>query len=218
MLQSKKRKGSSKNLDSPDDDNFQKPDADPQQWRQTAYIGSKERSVRNDILNLLPEFASMCNGSPRTSTTVKHQTDLKADSRPAFQHLHRIGLKTTEREGQEIVGMLNEGVIEPVVVERASSVVFTPKNDCKLRFCVDSRKLDAMTIPNTYRLSHMDESLHSLWDATSFPMIDRNSGYSYVAIREADRDERPFPAIMGCSNSFGCFLDSRMHRHRSRER
>lgn len=41
--------------------------------------------------------------------------------------------------------------------ERASRVVFVPEKDGKLRFCVDERKLYAMTLRLTYSLPRMDD-------------------------------------------------------------
>lgn len=59
--------------------------------------------------------------------------------------------------------MLKEGVIEPAMTKRAKSVVLAEKNDGKVGFCVDYRKLTAMAVRSTYKpLSRTDECTNSL--------------------------------------------------------
>lgn len=100
--------------------------------------------------------------------------------------------------------MLKEGVIEPAMSEWASPVVFAPKKDEKLRFCVDYRKVNAMTVRDTYPLPRMDECIDSLGGATIFSTVDCNNGYWQTKIPEADRNTTTF------SSHHGLFLFIRM--------
>lgn len=94
---------------------------------------------------------------PEKSTTVKHHIDLKSAFRLSFQHPHQVGLKKRKHKGQEKDQVIKEDVIEPALLERASSVVLALSKDGKLRFCVYYRKLNAMTVHNTYPLSRTSE-------------------------------------------------------------
>jgi hypothetical protein len=73
--------------------------------------------------------------------------------------------------------MFKAGVVEPAVSERESPVVLVPKPDLSLRFCIDYRRLDAITIRETYPLPRMDECIDSLGEAVVFSTLDCNSGY-----------------------------------------
>jgi hypothetical protein len=80
-------------------------------------------------------------------------------------------------ERQEVFRMLKAGVIEPASTDWASPVVLVPKPDGTMRFCVDYRKLNAMTSRDTYRLPRMDECIYSLGNASIFSTLDCNCGY-----------------------------------------
>ena len=58
------------------------------------------------------------------------------------QQPYRAGPTQRELERKEIQSMLDKGVIEPANTEWASPIVFVPKPDGTLRFCVDYRRLN----------------------------------------------------------------------------
>jgi hypothetical protein len=69
------------------------------------------------------------------------------------------------------------GVIEPSTSEWAAPIVLIPKPDGSLRFCIDYRKLNEVTLRDSYPLPRMDDCLDSLGSATIFTTLDGNSGY-----------------------------------------
>ena len=93
--------------------------------------------------------------------------------------------------------MLAQGVIEPATCEWASPIVMVPKPDGSLRFCVDYRKLNSITVPDTYPLPRMDECIDSLEEAAIFTTLDCNSGYWQIPVDPADRDKTTFTSHYG---------------------
>lgn len=47
---------------------------------------------------------------------------------------------------EEVEGMFEPGIVEPAQYKWASPVVVDPKSDDTLRFCVDYRNLNAITV------------------------------------------------------------------------
>jgi hypothetical protein len=93
--------------------------------------------------------------------------------------------------------MLKAGVIEPATSERASPVLLVPKPDRSMRFCIDSRKLNAVTVRDSYPLPRMDECLNSLGDASVFSTLDCNSGYWQIPVDPMDMDKTTFTSHEG---------------------
>lgn len=58
--------------------------------------------------------------------------------------------------------MLDAGVNQHASLEWASPVVFVPKPDGSLRFCVEYRHLNALTVKDTYPLSRKDEGFDNM--------------------------------------------------------
>lgn len=72
--------------------------------------------------------------------------------------------------------MIKKSVIETAMLEWASPVGFAPKKDEKLRFCVNYRKLSAMTVRDPYPLPRIEKCIKSLENATIFSTADCISG------------------------------------------
>jgi hypothetical protein len=72
-----------------------------------------------------------------------------------------------------------------------------PKPDGSLRFCVDYRKLNDITVPDTYPLPRMDECIDSQVEAAIFTTLDCNSGYWQIPVDPTDRDKTTFTSHCG---------------------
>jgi Reverse transcriptase (RNA-dependent DNA polymerase) len=93
---------------------------------------------------------------------------------------------------REIERMLKADVIEPATFEWAIPVVLITKKDGDPRFCVDYRRVNALTKTNSYTLPRIDECLDSLVDARIFTTLDCNSGYWQIPVAPEDRDKTAF--------------------------
>ena len=149
------------------------------------------------IRAMLSKHAAMWSGKLGEITTTEHVIDLKPGSRPIAVPPYRAGPKTRELEQAEIDRQLRDGVIEPAQSEWASPVVFAPKADGTLRFCVDYRRLNFATVKDSYPIPRMDECIDSLGDASIFSTLDCNAGYWQIPVRLRDRDKTTFTCHAG---------------------
>ena len=88
--------------------------------------------------------------------------------------------------------MLNKGIIEPSFSPWASPVVLVTKKHGKTRFCIDYRKLNAVTKKDSHPLPRIDELLDKFQGSKWFSSIDLKAGFWNIPIDEADREKTAF--------------------------
>ena len=119
----------------------------------------------------------------RTSV-VKH--DIYTDgSTPIRQRPYRTAPAQRDEITKHIYTMLEADIIEPSTSPWASPVVLVKKKDGSTRFCVDYRKLNAITKKDSYPLPHIQESLDLLGKTQFFTTLDLFSGYWQVQMANA---------------------------------
>jgi len=72
------------------------------------------------------------------------------------------------------------------------------KKDGTLRFCVDYRRLNAVTYKDSYPLPLIDNCLNALSGSAWYSTLDLRSGYYNIPIAEEDRDKSAFIMQGGC--------------------
>ena len=94
---------------------------------------------------------------------------------------------------------LSSGRIHPSKSPMASPVFFLKKKDGKLRFVQDYRKLNAMTVKNTYPLPLVPDIINRISDSKAryFTKLDVRWGYNNVRIKEGDEWKAAFRTNRG---------------------
>jgi hypothetical protein len=153
------------------------------------------------VFDVLGFHRSMWDGRLGHVHSATHRIHLVPGAKPVHAQTYRAGPRARENEASEVQRMLKEGVIEPASSEWARPVVLVPKPDGSMRFCVDYRWLNALTIRDSYPLPRMDECIDSLGDAQIFSTLDCNSGYWQISVEPSDRDKTTFTSHEGTFRS-----------------
>ena len=94
--------------------------------------------------------------------------------------------------------MLQQRVIQPSSSPCwASPVVLVNKKDGTTRFCIDYRRLNALSKMDVFPLPHVDDTLDILYNAKYFSTLDLASGYWQVKIDPASREKTAFVTHAG---------------------
>ena len=166
-------------------------------WLSEADLGHLDDEVRCKVETLLRKYSAVCDGRLGALKGAVHRIEIASGAKPIFQQPYRCGIERRKAEEAEVKRMLEAGVITPSNAEWASPVVFVPKPDGSLRFCVDYRKLNAVTVRDSYPMPRMDECIDSLGSATVFTTLDCNSGYWQLPVAEEDQDKTTFTCHAG---------------------
>lgn len=94
-------------------------------------------------------------------------------------------------------GMLESGVIRESCSPWVACIILVRKKDGSWRFCVDYRKLNAVTHKDAFPLPRIEETLTSLTQAEWFSTLDLASGYWQVEMDALDREKTAFTTPLG---------------------
>lgn len=89
--------------------------------------------------------------------------------------------------------MLERNLIQPCVSEWSSPVTLVPKPDGAYRFCVDYRKVNALTNADTYPLPRVDACIDNIGNA----QLDLVRGYWQIHLIERAKDISMFVTPQG---------------------
>ena len=131
------------------------------------------------------------------SRKVDHKIELQPGSQPYHRSPYRMSPKELEELKAQIDRFLKLGHIRRSISPYGAPVLFVPKKDGGLRFCVDYRALNKNTVKNRYPLPKIDELLDQLSGARVFSKIDLRSGYHQIRILSEDTHKTAFRTRYG---------------------
>jgi len=91
-----------------------------------------------------------------------HRIALHPGTRPIRSQPYRTGFHHRRLLADGVTKQVQMGVIEPSKSEWSFPVVMVPKPDGSQRFCVDYRRLNDVTVKDTYPLPRMDDCIDFL--------------------------------------------------------
>ncbi len=132
------------------------------------------------------------------SREVNHSIDLTSpDMKPIARSPYRMSAYEISHLRKHLDFLLERGLIRPSCSPWAAPVLFVAKKNGKLRFCVDYRLLNKITIKNRFPLPPIDVLLDKLHGMNYFSSVDLQSAYHQVRINEKDIEKTAFTTPLG---------------------
>ena len=126
-----------------------------------------------------------------------HAINLKEGFQPPNQTLYGMSRDEIVELKRYLEENLAKGFIRASRSPAASPVMFVKKPGGGLRFCVDYRGLNAITIKNRYPLPLISETLNRLCRAKFFTKLDIIAAFNRLRIREGDEALTAFRTRFG---------------------
>ena len=131
----------------------------------------------------------------RVANAVKHV--IKLNGEPVIQKMRRTPNSLKPIVKSKIEEMLEYNIIRESKSQFASPIVIVPKKGGEMRFCIDYRKLNDITIKDRYPLPRIDDTIDSLNGAKLFTSLDLFSGYWQIEIEPEDQHKTSFVCEFG---------------------
>ncbi|KAG2190855.1 hypothetical protein INT47_006713, partial [Mucor saturninus] len=164
----------------------------------TASIGNNlQASEVNALKDLLGEFSDCFEKTASTVTPLVQHTINTGTHRPIAQPPHRASAAENETIGGLIDEMLQQGIVRPSNSPWSSAVVLVTKSDGSPRFCVDYRRINAISTRDVYPLPRIDDTLHNLGNAKYFSTLDLTASYWQIELDDESKAKSAFVCRKG---------------------
>ena len=143
-----------------------------------AYLDEERRA---DMVALIRGFPCLFGDVPSLTTVLKHDIDV-GGAAPIRQHPYRVN--TTKRliMSQEASYLVENNLASSSSSPWSSPCLLVPKPDGTFRFCTDYRKVNAVTIPDSYPLPRIDDCVDTIGSARYVTKLDLLKGYWQVPL------------------------------------
>ena len=150
------------------------------------------------LLPILHRHESLFDTSkPKIANTKLHHVIPTENNHPVNSKPYRVNPEKQQIIDNEIHSMYKSGLIRPSTSPWSSPVVLVKKKDGKYRFCVDYRRLNEITMKDSYPLPNMEETIMQLGGSSYFSKMDLKSGYFQLRIDEKDKSKTAFITTRG---------------------
>ena len=110
-------------------------------------------------MELSPEQVASNDRNEQRAKLLAHKIDLTPDHKPPNRPYYRMSKPELEELKKQIETYLGAGMIEPSKSPYGAACLFAPKKNGKLRFCIDYRPLNSLTIKNAVQPPGVEDCL-----------------------------------------------------------
>ena len=164
--------------------------------------------IKLDKLNIAQKKSILKLADQYDPIFSKHDNDLgyhdktefdiqTGDQTPIKSRPYRVPYAQQDTVNKMIDDMLTHKIISRSNSPWASPVVIIKKKYGSNRFCVDYRKLNAITIKDNYTIPLIEETLETLDGAIYFTSLDLASGYWQIALSKLAKQKTAFVSQKG---------------------
>ncbi|KAL6456587.1 hypothetical protein MHYP_G00351310 [Metynnis hypsauchen] len=167
----------------------------PVQMDETNLSHSQAQSLKMLLRKYSTVFSMHSEDRGRTGI-IKHRIRT-GDATPIKQRAYRVTPEQRAEIQNQVDELLKADIIEESYSPWAAPVILVRKKDGTWRFCLDYRKLNAVTIKDSHPLPRVDDALDALSGSAWFSTMDLQHGYWQVEVEEQDREKTAFTTGSG---------------------
>ena len=164
-----------------------------------ALLSREQQSRFIDLIYDYKEVFSLYDGDLGFCDALKHSIPTTT-AKPVYLPHRQIPVQLQQDIRKCLESWLKQGMIRPSKSLYTSQVVIIRKKSGKICLCVDFRKLNAISIRDSFPLPRIEDALQAVQAAVWFSSFDLAQGYLQMAMEKADIPKTAFRA--GSSSLF----------------
>ncbi len=166
------------------------------QLRQSPYLQNEEDLARALALLIKHWDTFAWDGSFGTTTLVEHEIHTTTE-KPINTRYRPPNPQLEPSLRAQVDKWLQHDVVEPSNSPWNFGLVAVPKKSGEIRWCIDYRPLNDITVKDSHPIGHIDDTLCRLAHSRIFSTLDGSGAYHVVPVREQDRPKTSFATPFG---------------------
>ncbi len=138
-------------------------------------------SQKDDLVSLIQSFLTVFQDVPKSTSVLAHDVDVGSTS-PIRQHPYRVNTKKRELMKSEVDYLLKHDMAKRSHSAWSSPCILVPKPDGTSRLCTDYRRVNAVTVPDSYPLPRIEDCIDRIGSAVFVSKLDLLKGYWQVPL------------------------------------
>ncbi len=155
---------------------------------QLSYLDADQKQ---DIIRLIQNYPVLFNDVPSCTSVLQHDIDVGLAS-PIKQHAYRCSVDKRNAMKAEVEYLLQNNLAKCSKSLWSSPCVLVPKQDGSVRFCTDFRKVNAVTVPDSFPLPQVEDRIDNLGTVKYITKLDLLKGYWQVPLTPRASDIAAF--------------------------
>ncbi|XP_075779243.1 uncharacterized protein LOC142827525 [Pelodiscus sinensis] len=151
---------------------------------------------KQQLQELIARFPHVLSAKPGRTPLISHHIATKPGQKVRDSH-RPLPRKMWDTVRQELKEMLALGVVEESRSEWRSPIVLVPKPNGSVRFCIDFRKVNAISQFDAYPMPRVDVLLERLGRARYISTLDLTKGYWQIPLTPRTKAKTAFPTPFG---------------------
>ena len=135
---------------------------------------------------IVQKFSTLAQNKLTLTPLMTHHIDT-GDAPPFRMRQYPLSPALMRQLNSELDRMLEDGVISPSNSPWCSPVLMVQKKSGDYRFCFDGRRLNSVTVQDSYPLPRIDTILSKLGNAKFFTTIDLKSAFWQIPLDEESK-------------------------------
>lgn len=144
-------------------------------------LNNLDEAKKRNIIHLLEEFPTIFGDVPTQTHVLMH--DIKVTTEiPLKSHPYRVNQTKREIMKKEVDYLSKHGFAIPSKSPWSSPCLLVTKADGTVRFCTDYRKLNDVTVSDSYPLPRIDDCIDTVGGASFVTKLDLLKGYWQIPL------------------------------------
>lgn len=153
-------------------------------------------SQQEELKTIILDFKDIFKDVPSRTNLIEHDVNVGNNS-PIKQHPYRVNPNKLAAFDTEIEYMLSNDIIEPSKSAWSSPCILIPKPDGTQRFVTDFRKVNSITVPDSYPLPRILDCIDCIGNAMYVTTCDLLKGYWAVPLTQRAKEISAFVTPKG---------------------